>query len=534
MKLLLYYHTLKYLKLIQIRYQFWYKLRNKWRRITRFQYNYTKKVPKFEVLNFAKSIGNYTTYNGGCTFEFLNLVQDFKNEINWDFPEYGKLWTYNLNYFEYLNQHGNKKFHADFIYILKQYSLDLPKLINGNEPFPTALRIINWVKYFLENKVSDKDLIQSLYCQLYILDDNKEYHLLGNHLLENGFALMMGGLFFQDKYIYSQGKQILYNELNEQVLGDGAHFELSAMYHCLMLYRLLDVVNLLQTNDDTLSQSLGSQTEFTAFLVSKATNMCGWLNAIVYDNGDIVHFNDSTDGIAPRSNELFDYAQRLSVQYSQNRLMDSGYRRLKNNKIDAILKTGKIGPDYIPGHAHADSLTFECRINGVPFIVDTGISTYEKNVRRQVERSTFSHNTVSIENTNSSQVWGGFRVGKRAKSEVSNETETFVQSWHNGYDELCTRAWRLESDSLIIFDQLPNHSGEAHFHFYPEQPIELNTKGFVCGAIKVDFEGANTFEVYPYEYAWGFNKRTLAKKLIVKFSNQLKTIVSIENTVSNG
>lgn len=533
MNLRLYYHTLKYLKWIQIRYQLWYKLRNKWRRFTKFRYNYRKEVPNFEILNFAKSNDNFTTYNGACKFEFLNLVQDFKNEINWDFPNYGKLWTYNLNYFEYLNQHGNTLFHADFIFLLKQYALDLPQLINGNEPFPTALRIINWVKFFLKKKVFDKDLLQSLYCQLYILDDNKEYHLLGNHLLENGFALLMGGLFFQDKYLYAQGKQILMDELNEQVLGDGAHFELSPMYHGLMLYRLLDVINLMQSNEEKVSQSFGPQHEFTAFLVSKASNMCGWLHAMAYDNGDIAHFNDSTDGIAPKSNELLGYAQRLGVQYSKNRLMDSGYRRLKNNKFDAILKTGKIGPDYIPGHAHADSLTFECRINGAPFIVDTGISTYEKNERRQEERSTFGHNTVSIGNTNSSQVWGGFRVGKRAKSEILNETETSVQSWHNGYDELCTRAWKLESDRLIISDQLPNQSGEAHFHFYPELPIELNQNGFVSGAIKVDFEGANTFDIYPYEYALGFNKRTTAIKLIVKFSNQLKTIVSIENTVSN-
>lgn len=37
-----------------------------------------------------------------------------------------------------------------------------------------------------------------------------------------------------------------------------------------------------------------------------------------------------------------------------------------------------IGPDYIPGHAHADTFNYELRIDGVPFIVDTGISTYNK------------------------------------------------------------------------------------------------------------------------------------------------------------
>ena len=83
---------------------------------------------------------------------------------------------------------------------------------------------------------------------MYILLDNLEYHLLGNHLLENGFSLLFGAYYFQDENLYKKAKEILEKELNEQILDDGAHFELSPMYHQLMLFRVLDCINLVKHN----------------------------------------------------------------------------------------------------------------------------------------------------------------------------------------------------------------------------------------------------------------------------------------------
>ena len=36
-------------------------------------------------------------------FSFLNNKYKFHNEVDWNFDGFGKLWTYNLNYFEFLN-----------------------------------------------------------------------------------------------------------------------------------------------------------------------------------------------------------------------------------------------------------------------------------------------------------------------------------------------------------------------------------------------------------------------------------------------
>lgn len=101
--------------------------------------------------------------------------------------------------------------------------------------------------------------------------------------------------------------------------------------------------------------------------------------------------------------------------------------------MEAIVDIGNITATYQPGHTHADTFNYELHINGEPFVVDTGISTYNKTARRQYERSTSAHNTVSINGKNSYDVWGGFRVGKRAKTTLITDKPYYIKALHNGY-----------------------------------------------------------------------------------------------------
>ena len=101
--------------------------------------------------------------------------------------------------------------------------------------------------------------------------------------------------------------------------------------------------------------------------------------------------------------------------------------------MELIVDVGVITPSYQPGHAHADELNFVLNLNEKPFIVDVGISTYEKNQRRQLERSTISHNCVSLGNTNSSEVWGGFRVAKRAQVRLLYDSISEIEAEHTGF-----------------------------------------------------------------------------------------------------
>lgn len=159
--------------------------------------------------------------------------------------------------------------------------------------------------------ITEKELEKwnsSLFTQYQYLYNNIEYHLLGNHLLENAFSLLWGGLYFRENLFYDKAVQLLKKELNEQILPDGAHYELSPMYHEILLDRLLDCVNALKNNI-----RFDGQKQIVSFLEEKAKLMSGWLSSIVYKDGTIPLMNDAAYKIAPASQELFAYMKRLGI-----------------------------------------------------------------------------------------------------------------------------------------------------------------------------------------------------------------------------
>ena len=187
-----------------------------------------------------------------------------------------------------------------------------------------------------------------------------------------------------------QNLKLLISELDEQILNDGAHFELSPMYHQIILSRLLDSINLIKLNNEWKKDDL------LLFLEAKASLMVSWLKNITYSNGQIPMVNDATYDIAPQSKKLFSYAKDIGITHHQVPLSDSGYRKIITNNYELFIDVGNIGPDYQPGHAHSDTFNFELIKQGKAIFVDVGISTYEKTQKDKKERSTHSHNTVKI------------------------------------------------------------------------------------------------------------------------------------------
>ena len=369
-KLKILYHTLKYLKPIQVYYRLYYFFRNKFfNKEARL-----KSVPDISLIIWQNEI--YTSsycFLGSKSFKFLNITHDFSNSIDWNYSKYGKLWTYNLNYFDFLNQENISK--ETGINLIRDYINNDNILLDGKEPYPISLRGINWIKFLTENSIQDKSINKVLYRDYRTLLKNLEFHLLGNHLLENAFSLLFGAYYFQDNILYNKSK-LLISELNEQILNDGAHYELSPMYHQILFLRLLDCINLIKLNKSWKLDNLMS------FLEEKANLMFSWLINITYKDGTIPMVNDSTFNIAPNSKELFKYAKSLGIENLSNPLSDSGYRKISSGNYQLFIDFGKIGPSYQPGHAHSDTFNFELIKNGNPFIVDTGVSTYEKNGKK--------------------------------------------------------------------------------------------------------------------------------------------------------
>lgn len=506
-KLILLLNTLKFLKLKQICFRVFYIVRAKFRKSVGFRYNMVKDSKSMR-LNLDHSIEYYSKFTHN-EFKILNLSIKFNDNIDWNYSKFGKLWTYNLNYFEYLNDKNN-------IWLIYDFIDNISLIKDGLEPFPISLRGLNWIKFISKFDIRDKKIDDSLYAQYYILADNLEYHLCGNHLLENGFSLLFGAYYFQDEALYYIATNIIKHELNEQILADGAHFELSPMYHQLMLFRLLDCINLVKNNDWKTDQ-------LYEFLVGKASLMIAWLKNISYSNGDIPLFNDSSNKIAPRTSKLMDYALRLDILKADLSLKESGYRKISRNRYECIVDIGDVKATYIPGHTHADTFGFELRIDGASFIVDCGIGTYTFGALRSFQRSTKAHNTVEINGANSSEVWGGFRVANRARVFGIKENENYIQATHDGYRKfgvLHTRIWKFEDDKIIISDNL-NKKSKAVFRLYFHPDI---TEEVIRARLNASCEN---IEFYMYEYMEEFNTSKQALMTEIKFEQNIEINIKI-------
>ena len=500
MNLLLLFRTLCNLKLIQILYQIKYRLIKPLNNEQKAPVSRMRKC-YYGVTPIPKTISLFS----GSHITFLNIGGSFRD---WGYTDNGMLWAYNLNYMDWLNQVGGT-FEEGAEWIDKFIS-EFESNIVGLDPYPIALRGINWIKFITKyyNQIDLSKLRRwndSLYSQYKLLEKKLEWHLMGNHLLEDAYSLFIASIYFNDRRMYRRYSRLLKQELSEQILADGAHYEQSPMYHCILLDRLLDCYNISKSN-----MYFDGQDSVNMFLESKASLMLGYLESIVYDNGDIPLLNDSAFGVAPSPKDLFDYAERLGIKWEKKTPNESGYRIRKNVKFEAILDVGNITVSYQPGHSHADTLNYELRIEGMPFVVDTGISTYEKNARRQFERSTVAHNCVSPDGKDSSEVWGGFRVGRRCHCEILEETSDSITAFHDGFDKQCKRRFKIIDSDFIVEDW---YEGDAVSYIHLAEGADYS---------RILVEGANDIVVKDYEYSTEYNKFHKGKVIEIKFNGYLK------------
>lgn len=419
------------------------------------------------------------------SFNFLNKTRKLE-DVGWNGDDCAKLWRYNQHYFDDLNAIGAGKrcgLHRNLM--LSWVNKNRPGRGTGWEPYPTSLRIVNWVKWNLSGHKLPDCCLQSLAVQTRWLAKNIEWHILGNHLFANAKALVFAGLFFEgveaQKWL-DTGLEIISDEIDEQVLPDGAHFELSTMYHSIFLEDVLDLINIFATFDGGVSKIDMERLQKTV------AQMLDWLNGMCHPDAEITFFNDSAHNIAPSPAEISSYAKRLGINHSQSivseerlfikHFADSGYIQLRAPHVWLFLDVASIGPDYLPGHGHADTLSFEMSLFGQRVFVNGGTSRYGTGKVRLIERGSAAHNTVVINGENSSEIWSGFRVARRAATHdliIDKTVESVLVSCsHDGYKRLKglpihNRSWVLSDGKLVVQDLVDGafESAKAYFHFHP-------------------------------------------------------------------
>lgn len=421
---------------------------------------------------------------GPWTFRFLNEEAALPPGASWELPGHSKLWLYNLHYFDDLNAVGSAQRAAWHLELVARWIAENPPGHGtGWEPYPTSLRIVNWIKWAWSCNDLDAVTRHSLAIQARWLVRRLETHLLGNHLFANAKALIFAGAYFEGAEArdwLQRGVSILEQQIPEQVLPDGGHVERSTMYHALVLEDMLDLVNLAQACPGLMLPAASPGDDWAAV----ARRMGRWLSVMCHPDGEIAFFNDAAFGIAPAPDALIAYARRLAVDWEDLRrngvvwLEDSGYVRAQRNEFVLFADVAPIGPDYLPAHAHADTLTFELSVHGRRVVVNCGTSGYTPGAQRDLERSTAMHNTVEVEGRNSSDVWAAFRVARRARPHdvIVREAHDAVriEAAHDGYRRppgqvMHRRVWELRNDALEIIDHLDGGPAEAvsRIHLHP-------------------------------------------------------------------
>ena len=487
-----YFHTIRYLKPIQIYARVWYAFR-------RPKLDH-RQPPPIRPCKGAWCPGS----SRACSliqpnrFRFLNIERNINAPTAWNNMTWGGLWLFNLHYFDDLNARDADQRTAWHIDLIHRWIAENPPPDGlGWKPYTISLRIVNWIKWSFAGHPLSDEAIQSLALQTRVLHQRPEVHIQGNHLLANAKALIFVGFFFEGPeardWLHA-GLNLLAGELQKQILPDGGHYERSAMYQSVLLEDMLDLVNLTQAYS-------GACHEIESHIMQwrkTIHQMRLWLTHMTHPDGHIALFNDAALRIAPSLQDLGQYAVRLGIEPIHvqpppiTHLSGTGYIRVHLGAIVTILDVGEVCPPHLPAHAHADTLSFELSWHMRRVVVDSGTSCYDNSEERRYQRSTAAHNTVVIDGNDSSEVWDVFRVARRAMPfdlHIADTNDSIqIRCAHNGYKRLKgkpihQRTFIVSDDRMTLIDTIQGsgvHDISAYLHFHPGIHIRL------CGENQVD------------------------------------------------
>ncbi|MBI2378488.1 MAG: alginate lyase family protein [Deltaproteobacteria bacterium] len=360
-------------------------------------------------------------------FTFLNETRELGMPPSWDPVGAPLLWTFNLHYFQFLHLLDPRA----QLEVCRSWIRACPPVQRPAwHPYPLSLRIGAWVRARLD----DRQILESLYQQSSFLSKHLETHVYGNHLLENARALVLAGTFFErfgEAPSWRElGLSVITKELDEQLLSDGFHYELSPMYHVLMLALVLDVLAVIDPGEPR-----------RASLERATREMGDALATVLHPDGSIPLFNDSTYEIAPPPRVVLDRLHTLTGHEARAResLPASGYHAIRDDGCFGVIDAGAPGPTHLLAHAHSDLFSFELSLYGQLVVVNTGVEEYRAGPSRTYVRSAAAHSSLSVDGLGHLETWSSFKVARafspRDVRVVRDGRRIRVEGWFDGFGD---------------------------------------------------------------------------------------------------
>ncbi|WP_187695764.1 alginate lyase family protein [Haloplanus rubicundus] len=300
-------------------------------------------------------------------------------------------------------------------------------------PYSVSLRIIALSRYGAWKGGLSESEERFLYKNLLFLENNVEWDVGGNHLIENGAALVVGGSAFPgagDRFV-REGLDVLKSTAATQFLDDGYHFERSPMYHLEVTERMLTAFSILSERE----------TDIPEWLSQMIVTTCNFAEYLRPPDNRIPLLNDAVFRQAHEIKTILTYAASLGLDISsQDLLGESALYWFETDRQTLLLDAGDSGPDHQMGHTHNDPATVLIWREGTRVITDTGVFDYQPGEKRAISRGVASHNTVQIDETEPVTYGGRFRMG-------GSITTRTTGSKKNGISAVATRYEAGESES---------------------------------------------------------------------------------------
>jgi uncharacterized heparinase superfamily protein len=387
----------------------------------------------------------------------LGLTRDLAGDPGWRHDDAPRLWRFHLHYWDWAwglaADPDRAAARAAFARIWRSWQVAAPFAHpDAWHPYPAALRAWSWCglhRDLVAGTGLEPEFTATLAIHAGFLRCHLEYDVGGNHLIKGLKAVAGLAVFFADERLLRRSLRRLTRQVGRQVLTDGGHFERAPAYHCQVLADLTDVADLLRA----------AGREPPADITAAIGAMRRWLGAVITPDGQVPLLND---GYPVEPGLLA--ALRLGPEAPAELLLvlpDTGLVRAVAGGWHLLADVGPPCPRSLPAHAHADTFGCLVHVDGVPLLVDTGTSTYEPGPVRDYERSTAAHSTVQVDGADSTEVWGTFRAGRRARvSGLTAEASRVgirCEAVHDGFRHLPgrprhRRRFTLAAGGLLVED----------------------------------------------------------------------------------
>lgn len=479
---------------------------------------------------------------------------------------------------------GDHAFLQEFQDLFEDWNERNPFLwgISWTSVMEVAIRTSNWcyAYCFLANcedvplKLLKQLEIGILNMTDYICSHFSRYSSANNHLIVEAYAIGQSGILFQHQTWIDLAMKILTQELTKQNYSDGINKELSLHYQSFYMEAMGLMMRLMVKNDRKVPSIWREMLD----------KMCDYVANCMGFNGEVIVFGDDDEGkILDLYGGLHYYQYVLGLM---SYLLEKQYVNLEtincenlnwlfteSEKKEASIKAIYTVPQYIcykeggnsifrsrdariligvdhaalgfgsiAAHGHADALSFQMYVDGIPIFVDPGTYIYHYDLKsRNAYRRTENHNTLCINKRDQSEMLGAFLWGKRAECRLLDYKETdrgvMLRAAHNGYlGNRHTRIYYFDGKrKLCIVDELEKADFVSlNFILLPDAGLKIQGKRALIFVgtiwISIEFECANDLKLIKTEkqYSEKYGVQVSAPALVINTQTDfIKTMIQI-------